>query len=42
MPKITRDSLMTLEGYAKVRPAMRAEIMAHKKNPWSSWATTSR
>ena len=32
MPKITRDSLMTLEGYAKVRPEMRAEIMAHKKN----------
>jgi hypothetical protein len=32
MPQITRDSLMTLEGYAKLRPAMRAEIMAHKKN----------
>ncbi|MCU0810329.1 MAG: DUF3501 family protein [Thiobacillaceae bacterium] len=32
MPQITRDSLLTLEGYAKVRPAMRAEIMAHKKN----------
>ena len=32
MPQITRDSLMTLEGYAKVRPALRAEIMAHKKN----------
>jgi hypothetical protein len=32
MPQITRDSLMTLEGYAKVRPAMRAEVMAHKKN----------
>ncbi|OZA24966.1 MAG: hypothetical protein B7X93_11125 [Hydrogenophilales bacterium 17-61-9] len=32
MPHITRDSLMTLEGYAKVRPALRAEIMAHKKN----------
>ena len=32
MPKITRDSLMTLEGYAKVRPALRAEIIAHKKN----------
>ncbi|MBW8328156.1 MAG: DUF3501 family protein [Thiobacillus sp.] len=32
MPQITRDSLMTLEGYAKVRPEMRAEIMAHKKN----------
>jgi hypothetical protein len=32
MPHITRDSLLTLEGYAKVRAAMRAEIMAHKKN----------
>ncbi|MGV8990991.1 MAG: DUF3501 family protein [Thiobacillus sp.] len=32
MPHITRDSLMTLEAYAKVRPEMRAEIMAHKKN----------
>ena len=32
MPHITRDSLLTLEGYAKVRPAMRAEVMAHKKN----------
>ena len=32
MPHITRDSLMSLESYAKVRPAMRAEIMAHKKN----------
>ena len=32
MPHITRDSLMTLEAYAKVRPELRAEIMAHKKN----------
>lgn len=32
MPQITRDSLMSLESYAKARPAMRAEIMAHKKN----------
>ena len=32
MPHITRDSLMTLEAYAKVRPEFRAEIMAHKKN----------
>ena len=32
MPHITRDSLMSLESYAKVRPNMRAEIMAHKKN----------
>ncbi len=32
MPHITRDSLMTLESYAKVRPALRVEIMAHKKN----------
>ena len=32
MPQITRDSLMTLESYAKARPELRAEIMAHKKN----------
>ena len=32
MPQITRDSLLTLEGYARIRPQMRAEIMAHKKN----------
>jgi len=32
MPHNTRDSLLTLEGYAKVRPEMRAEVMAHKKN----------
>lgn len=28
---ITRDSLMTLEAYAKARPRMRAEIIQHKK-----------
>jgi hypothetical protein len=28
---ITRESLMSLEAYAKARPAMRAEIIAHKK-----------
>ncbi len=32
MPQITRDSLLTLEAYAKVRAQMRAEIMVHKKN----------
>ncbi len=32
MPQITRDSLLTLEGYAKARSQMRAEVMAHKKN----------
>ncbi|MDP1927623.1 MAG: DUF3501 family protein [Thiobacillus sp.] len=32
MPHITRDSLMSLEGYAKVRPAYRSEMIAHKKN----------
>ncbi len=29
--KIARDSLLTLEAYAKVRPQMRAEVIAHKK-----------
>lgn len=29
--RISRDSLMTLEAYAKARPAMRAEVMEQKK-----------
>lgn len=32
MPAITRDSLLTLEAYAKARPSMRAQVMAHKKD----------
>jgi len=32
MPAITRDSLMTLEAYARARPQFRAKVMAHKKN----------
>ena len=28
---ITRESLLTLEAYAKARPAMRAAVIAHKK-----------
>ncbi len=32
MPQITRDSLMTLETYAKARQEFRARVMAHKKN----------
>ncbi len=32
MPDITRDSLMTLEAYAKARKEFRARVMAHKKN----------
>ncbi len=32
MPKITRDSLMTLEAYAKARPEFRSKVMAHKKS----------
>lgn len=32
MPAITRDSLMTLEAYAKARPEFRARVMAHKKH----------
>ncbi len=31
MPKLTRDNLMTLEAYAKARPALRTQIIAHKK-----------
>jgi hypothetical protein len=32
MPHITRESLMTLEAYSKIRPGFRADIIAHKKN----------
>jgi hypothetical protein len=31
MPRITRESLMSLEAYAKVRKDFRANVMAHKK-----------
>jgi len=32
MPRITRESLMSLEAYAQVRPDFRANVMAHKMN----------
>jgi hypothetical protein len=32
MRRITRESLMTLEAYARARPEFRARVMAHKKN----------
>ena len=31
MPKLTRDNLLTLEAYAKARPALRTQVIAHKK-----------
>ena len=31
MPTITRDSLMSLEAYAKARPEFRQRVLAHKK-----------
>jgi hypothetical protein len=31
MPHITRESLLTLEAYAKVRPEYRRNVIAHKK-----------
>lgn len=31
MPKLTHDNLMTLEAYAKARPTLRAQVIAHKK-----------
>lgn len=31
MPKITRDSLLTLEAYARARNEMRTQLMQHKK-----------
>ena len=30
-PKITRESLMTLEAYAKARPGFRAKVIEHKR-----------
>ena len=32
MPRISRDSLMTLEAYAKARNEFRANVLAHKKH----------
>lgn len=32
MPRITRDSLLSLEAYARQRGEFRARVMAHKKN----------
>jgi uncharacterized protein DUF3501 len=32
MPKLSRDSLMTLEAYAKARNDFRAQVIAHKKH----------
>ena len=32
MPAIARDSLLTLEAYAKERAAFRARVLAHKRN----------
>jgi len=32
MAQITRESLMTLEAYARARPDFRARVIAHKKN----------
>jgi len=32
MQKLSRDSLMTLEAYAKARKDFRAQVIAHKKN----------
>ena len=31
MPRIARESLLTLEAYAKQRPVFRARVLAHKK-----------
>lgn len=31
MPRVTRDSLLTLEAYAKERPSFRARALAHKR-----------
>ena len=43
MPRITRDSLMTLEAYAKARPEFRARVLAHagpyRKAHAADWST---
>jgi len=31
MPQVTRESLMTLEAYARARPEFRTKVIAHKK-----------
>jgi len=31
MSQITRDSLLSLEAYAKARPEFRTQVIAHKK-----------
>jgi hypothetical protein len=31
MPQLTRDSLMTLEAYSRVRPELRRQVIEHKK-----------
>src|SRR5512144_359857 len=31
MPAVTRESLMSLEAYAKARPAFRERVLSHKK-----------
>ena len=31
MPKLTHDNLLSLEAYAKARPTLRAQVIAHKK-----------
>ena len=36
---ISRDSLLSLEAYAKARPALRAEIIEHKNAALCIWAT---
>jgi Protein of unknown function (DUF3501) len=32
MPKLTKDSLLTLEAYAKARKELRSKVIAHKKH----------
>lgn len=34
MARITRESLMTLEAYARARPEFRRKVIAHKTNRW--------
>ena len=40
--KITPDSLMTLEAYAKWRKVHKPEVMAHRKLPLMWWTRTQK
>jgi len=40
MAKVTRDSLLTLEAYARARSDMRAKVLERKRTAKCRWALT--